>query len=70
MKGDEIEQFFCEGCKLWLTQGGPTHNDGEHEGAPPTERRRYSYDDGETWQDEPRVQYTDHDGSTFFGRIE
>ncbi len=52
----EIEQFYCEGCKSWLTEGGTVHNYGEHEGAAMTRRWRYSYDGGETWQDEPREE--------------
>ena len=51
---EEIEEFFCEGCRLWLRTGGIVHDADEHEGAPRTQRYRYSYDGGTTWQDEPR----------------
>lgn len=51
-----IEQFYCEGCKLWLTEGGTVHDAHEHfDGTTPHVREtRYSYDGGATWEDEER----------------
>lgn len=53
----EIEEFYCEGCRAWLREGGIVHDDGEHDGAQPTSRYRYSCDGGATWQSEPRDEF-------------
>ncbi len=50
---NEIEEFFCGKCRAWLREGGTVHDDGEHEGAPPTRNYRYSADGGRTWRSEP-----------------